>query len=87
MFLHGFTSCREVLQRPMRTATTKLHCTQVSLVFANQSEDDIILKDELDKMEKEHENFKVAHFAVSRCANRTEALTTTVSARVLPAPR
>ncbi len=33
---------------------------QVSLVFANQSEDDIILKDELDKMAKEHSNFKAS---------------------------
>lgn len=33
---------------------------QVSLVFANQSEDDIILKDELDKMEREHDNLKVS---------------------------
>jgi ferredoxin-NADP reductase len=71
----------------MCSATTRLHCAQVSLVFANQSEDDIILKDELDKMEKEHENFKVAQFAVSRCADRREGLTTTVSARVLPGPR
>lgn len=31
----------------------------MSLVFANQSEDDIILKDELDKMDREHDNFKV----------------------------
>lgn len=56
-------------------------------MFANQSEDDIILKDELDKMEKEHENFKVARFAASSCADTTTGLATTVSARVLPGPR
>lgn len=39
---------------------------QVSLVFANQSEDDIILKDELDKMEREHGNFKVSFPVLTR---------------------
>jgi cytochrome-b5 reductase len=42
---------------------------QVSLVFANQSEDDIILSDELDKMEREHDNFKVRRRLV-RCHYR-----------------
>ena len=36
-----------------------LHSVQVSLVFANQSEDDIILSEDLDKMQREHDNFKV----------------------------
>lgn len=33
--------------------------TQVSLIFANQSEGDIILKDELDQMAAKHDNFQV----------------------------
>ncbi len=34
--------------------------TQVSLVFANQSEKDIILKKELDEMAAKHDNFQVS---------------------------
>lgn len=33
--------------------------TQVSLVFANQTEQDIILRDELDEMAAKHDNFQV----------------------------
>jgi len=33
--------------------------TQVSLIFANQTEDDIILRDELDQMAAKHDNFQV----------------------------
>jgi hypothetical protein len=52
-------------------------------VFANQSEDDIILKEELDKMEREHDNFKVA-----TSLPLAAALTFTVPAcTVLPAPK
>ena len=34
--------------------------TQVSLVFANQTEKDIILKEELDEMAAKHDNFQVS---------------------------
>ncbi len=33
--------------------------TQVSLIFANQTEDDIILRDELDQMAAKHDKFQV----------------------------
>ena len=33
--------------------------TQVSLIFANQTEKDIILKEELDEMAAKHDNFQV----------------------------
>ncbi len=33
--------------------------TQVSLIFANQTEDDIILRDELDQISAKHDNFQV----------------------------
>ena len=33
--------------------------TQVSLIFANQTEDDIILRDELDQMAANHDKFQV----------------------------
>ena len=34
---------------------------QVSLIFGNQSEDDILLKKELDDMARQHKNFKVTN--------------------------
>ena len=37
--------------------------TQVSLIFANQTEQDIILRDEIDQLASKHENFQVtSHF-------------------------
>lgn len=33
--------------------------TQVSLIFANQTEEDIILRDELDQMAAKHDNLQV----------------------------
>lgn len=33
--------------------------TQVSLIFANQTEKDIILKEEIDEMAAKHDNFQV----------------------------
>ena len=35
--------------------------TKVTLLFANQTQNDIMLKDELDELAKEHENFKVLY--------------------------
>ena len=39
--------------------------TEVSLIFANQSVDDIMMKSEIDKLEKENDNFHV-HYTVDR---------------------
>ena len=33
--------------------------TQVSLIFANQTEQDIILRDEIDQLASKHDNFQV----------------------------
>ena len=44
--------------------------TEVTLVFANVSEDDILLKKELDDMARKHKNFKVwwhPHIPSSSC--------------------
>lgn len=35
--------------------------TQISLIFANETVEDILLKSTLDKLEKEHSNFKVTY--------------------------
>lgn len=40
--------------------------TQVSLVFANQTEKDIILKEEIDEMAAKHDNFQVGLVCI-RC--------------------
>ena len=36
--------------------------TQVSLIFANQTEQDIILRDEIDQLASKHDNFQVTSF-------------------------
>ena len=41
--------------------------TQVSLIFANQTEKDIILKEEIDEMAAKHDNFQVGCVCTS-CA-------------------
>lgn len=40
--------------------------TQVSLIFANQTEKDIILKEEIDEMAAKHDNFQVGLVCI-RC--------------------
>jgi hypothetical protein len=53
------------LQKCNRTAvmlalrTLERYWRQVSLIFGNQTEDDIILKQEIDDMARMHKNFKV----------------------------
>ena len=35
--------------------------TEIKLIFANQTEDDILLKSTLDELEAKHSNFKVKY--------------------------
>ena len=55
----------QIAQEVVRNPEDK---TEVTLVFANVSEDDILLRKELDDMAKKHKNFNVstnnAHIAV-----------------------
>lgn len=46
----------QVAQEILRNPEDK---TQVSLIFANQTEEDIILRKELDDMAAKHDNFQV----------------------------
>ena len=39
--------------------------TQMSLIFANQTEQDILLRDELEALERDNDNFKL-HYTVDR---------------------
>ena len=52
----GLTPMLQVAQEVTRNPEDK---TEVTLVFANVSEDDILLRKELDDMAKKHKNFKV----------------------------
>ena len=53
----GLTPMLQIAQEVVRNPEDK---TEVTLVFANKSEDDILLKKELDDMARKHRNFKVS---------------------------
>jgi cytochrome-b5 reductase len=52
----GITPMYQVIQDILKHPEDK---TQVSLIFANVTEDDILLRSELEKLAKTHSNFKV----------------------------
>eukprot|EP00243_Klebsormidium_subtile_P004238 TRINITY_DN18069_c0_g1_i1.p1 TRINITY_DN18069_c0_g1~~TRINITY_DN18069_c0_g1_i1.p1 ORF type:complete len:353 (-),score=92.03 TRINITY_DN18069_c0_g1_i1:246-1304(-) len=52
----GITPMLQVIQQILKNPNDK---TQVSLIYANNTEDDILLKNQLDQYAKEHPNFKV----------------------------
>lgn len=58
----GITPCWQVLNQVLRTAGDT---TQVSLIFANRTEDDILLRPELDSLAAQHPRFKVTYLLSS----------------------
>ncbi|KAL6070849.1 NADH-cytochrome b5 reductase [Balamuthia mandrillaris] len=56
----GITPMYQVLKEILKNPEDK---TQVSLIFANKSTEDILLKDELDNLAKKHPNFHI-HYTV-----------------------
>jgi ferredoxin-NADP reductase len=52
----GITPMLQVANEVLRNPDDK---TEVSLIFGNVSEDDILLRKEIDKLAKQHKNFKV----------------------------
>lgn len=52
----GITPCFQIIQSVLRDAEDT---TQLALLYANQSPDDILLKEELDAFAASHSNFKV----------------------------
>ena len=54
LFNYDSQVIKEVLKNPEDK-------TQLSLIFANETIDDILLKSTLDALEKEHSNFKVTY--------------------------
>lgn len=53
----GLTPMLQIAQEVVRNPEDK---TEVTLVFANKTEDDILLRKELDAMARKHKNFKVS---------------------------
>ena len=54
----GITPMLQVIQYILRNPDDK---TKVHLIFANNGDDDILLKDKLDALEKKHDNFNVTY--------------------------
>ena len=54
-----------MLQVAMEVLSNPEDSTEISLIFANQTEKDIILREELDTMAAKHKNFKVSFAALS----------------------
>lgn len=60
----GITPMLQVVEEVLRNPDDK---TQLSLIFANQTEQDIILRDRFDGLAKKHSNFKI-HYMVDKAA-------------------
>jgi cytochrome-b5 reductase len=54
----GITPCLQVIEHVLKDKTDK---TELSLLYGNITEDDIILRDVIDELAKKHDNFKVYH--------------------------
>lgn len=58
----GITPMLQIMRAAFRDAGDN---SQMSLIFANQTEKDILLRDELEACEKDHDNFKL-HYTLDR---------------------
>lgn len=58
----GITPMLQIMRAAFRDAGDN---SQMSLIFANQTEEDILLRDELEACEKDHDNFKL-HYTLDR---------------------
>ena len=61
----GITPMLQVIRSIMRNPADK---TQVSLIFGNLTEDDILLKQELEELMLKHDNFNV-HYVINEVKN------------------
>lgn len=57
--ISGGTGITPMLQIIMAVVKDQADDTKVSLLFANQTEEDILLREELEKLAKEHKNFNI----------------------------
>ncbi|KAJ1725102.1 NADH-cytochrome b5 reductase [Coemansia erecta] len=82
----GITPMYQVIQHVLANPADK---TRVSLVYANVSEDDILLKDQLDKWAAEHDNFDV-HYVLNNApegwTGSTGFVTKDILHKCMPAP-
>jgi len=62
----GITPCLQVIEKIVSDPEDK---TQVQLIFANQTPEDILLKEELDSITKKHKNVKVTHVVNAKSPN------------------
>eukprot|EP00697_Spironema_sp_BW2_P000037 gnl/Spiro4/10070_TR5344_c0_g1_i1.p1 gnl/Spiro4/10070_TR5344_c0_g1~~gnl/Spiro4/10070_TR5344_c0_g1_i1.p1 ORF type:complete len:299 (-),score=57.85 gnl/Spiro4/10070_TR5344_c0_g1_i1:41-907(-) len=61
----GGTGLTPMLQVVRKVLSNPADSTDITLVFANHTEADILLKSELDQLQQQHSNFKV-HYILSR---------------------
>ncbi|KAL9556057.1 hypothetical protein MBANPS3_002053 [Mucor bainieri] len=86
----GITPMLQVIRRVFHEKSNDKK-TKISLIFANQTEEDILLKDELDKIAKEHpDRFKVV-YALDKAPENWSGVTGYVTKEVvqanLPGPK
>ncbi|KAG2210286.1 hypothetical protein INT47_003271 [Mucor saturninus] len=80
----GITPMLQIIRRVFDEKSTDKK-TKISLIFANQTEQDILLKDELDKIAKEHpDRFKVT-YALDKAPEGWNGVTGYVTAEVVKA--
>lgn len=80
----GITPMLQVIRRVFHEKSTDKN-TKISLIFANQTEKDILLKEELDKIAKEHpDRFKVV-YALDKSPENWTGHTGYVNAEVVKA--
>jgi len=83
----GLTPCLQVIEEVLSNKDDK---TNVTFIFANQSEKDILLKERLDILQASHENFHV-HFILDQASPSWRGLRGYISkdvlARYLPSPK
>jgi len=82
----GLTPMYQVIQKIMDDPS---ETTEVTFLFANNTEDDIILKKELDTLAKKHKNFKVVYVVAkpsSSWKGETGFVTADIAKKYLPKP-
>lgn len=75
----GITPMLQVIQEVLRNAEDK---TELHLIFANNGEEDILLKDLLDSLAVKHKNFKVTYVLSKAPANWAGATGNTIKYRI-----
>lgn len=85
----GGSGITPILQVITSVITTPEDLTKISLIFANETENDILLKEEIDDLAKKYPNFSV-HYTLTHAPAAWEGLTGYVSkemiTKYLPAP-